>query len=103
MSSLNAAVEDLAPSSSPRSRPIRWIFFTFVRFFFERGRRSLTFQAFFVQGPLFFLIFLFFIFNCLANILFFRTCCNKLEVTGTEREDHLVWDTFLLSNRICFG
>lgn len=57
MSSLDVAVEDLAPSSSLCSRPIRWISFTFVRLLdFEQGHHiplfrpslfKVTFSSFF--------------------------------------------------------
>ena len=104
MRSSDVAVEDVTLASSLRSRPIRWISFTFVRlldFEFEQGHHYPTFQAFFVQDPLLHLFFLFF-FYCLANIM-----CNKLDEVrshaGTEREDYLVWFTFNCLYRFVFN
>lgn len=73
MSSLDVAVEDLAPSSSRRGRPIRWISFTLVRLLeFEQVHHIPLFQAFFVQGPFFHLFFFFLIVlltSCFAHVV----------------------------------
>ena len=70
MRSSDVAVEDVTLASSLRSRPIRWISFTFVRlldFEFEQGHHYPTFQAFFVQDPLLHLFFFFFFFIVLLT------------------------------------
>lgn len=73
MSSLDVAVEDLAPSSSRRGRPIRWISFTLVRLLeFEQGHHIPLFRPF-----LFKFSFFFFFFNCLANIMFCSCCVTS--------------------------
>lgn len=78
MRSLDVAVEDLTPSSSQRSRPIRWISFTFVRlldFEFEQGHHIPLFRPLFCSRSPLFIFFLFLFFYCLANIML----CNKLD------------------------
>lgn len=73
MSSLDVAVEDLAPSSSRRGRPIRWISFTLVRLleFEQQGHHIPLFQAFFVQGPFFHLFFFLIVLltSCFAHVV----------------------------------
>lgn len=102
-SSLDVAVEDLAPSSSLCSRPIRWISFTFVRLIdFQFGSPYPTFQAFFVQGP-FFHLFFFFLY-CLANIMF-CSCCGtsrmRWRVNRKGGSPFIVFtELFLMNNEI---
>lgn len=81
MSSLDFAVEDLAPSSSLRSRPIRWISFTLVRLLDLEGHHIPLFRPSF-KVPFFIIFF---------NHVLLMLCNEPDEVMGTEREDRLVY------------
>lgn len=98
---MDAAVEDLKPSSSLRSCPIRWISFTFVRlldFQFEKqGHHILLFRPTLFKIPFFI-----FFFYCLANIM----SCNKLDELkshGNRKGRSASLLHLLLSLLICFG